>query len=38
MIKTWFEIVLWKRILIAMVLGAIVGSIWGEGAVSIKWI
>ncbi len=38
MLKTWFEITLWKRILGALVLGAIVGSIWGEGASSIRWI
>ncbi|MCK0070576.1 dicarboxylate/amino acid:cation symporter [Kordiimonas laminariae] len=38
MLKTWFEITLWKRILGALVLGAIVGSIWGEGAGSIRWI
>ncbi|MDO9317525.1 MAG: dicarboxylate/amino acid:cation symporter [Gammaproteobacteria bacterium] len=36
--KKWFETALWKRILLALVLGIIVGSIWGEGAVSIKWI
>jgi Na+/H+-dicarboxylate symporter len=34
----WFGTVLWKRILIALVLGAIVGLLWGEGAASIKWI
>lgn len=38
MMKKWFETALWKRILLALVLGIIVGSIWGEGAVSIKWI
>ncbi|UTW57714.1 dicarboxylate/amino acid:cation symporter [Kordiimonas sp. SCSIO 12603] len=38
MLKTWFEITLWKRILGALVLGAVVGSIWGEGAGSIRWI
>lgn len=38
MMKKWFETALWKRILFALVLGIIVGSIWGEGAVSIKWI
>lgn len=38
MVKKWFEMKLWKRILIALVLGVIVGSIWGEGAESIKWI
>ena len=38
MLRAWFDIALWKRILIALVLGVIVGSLWGEGAVSIKWI
>ncbi|MCH7817299.1 MAG: dicarboxylate/amino acid:cation symporter [Proteobacteria bacterium] len=36
--RTWFEIALWKRILVALLLGIIVGAIWGEGAASIKWI
>ncbi len=34
----WFKLPLWKRIIAALILGAIVGSIWGEGAASIKWI
>lgn len=34
----WFRIPLWKRIIAALILGAIVGSIWGEGAAEIKWI
>lgn len=38
MVATWFEIALWKRILGALVLGVIVGFIWGEGAESIVWI
>ncbi len=38
MLRAWFEISLWKRIILALVLGVIVGSLWGEGAVSIKWI
>lgn len=38
MLRAWFKIALWKRILLALVLGVIVGSLWGEGAVSIKWI
>ncbi|MEX2130394.1 MAG: dicarboxylate/amino acid:cation symporter [Pseudohongiellaceae bacterium] len=37
-VSTWFEIALWKRILVALVLGVIVGMVWGEGALSIKWI
>lgn len=35
--STWFEIPLWKRILLALVLGVVVGALWGEGALSIKW-
>ncbi len=38
MLRDWFKIALWKRIVLALVLGVIVGSVWGEGAVSIKWI
>ncbi len=38
MFKFWFEMKLWKRILIALVLGVIVGQIFGEGAANIKWI
>src|SRR3546814_14543413 len=33
-----FGIALWKRILGALVLGAILGLAWGEGATSIHWI
>ena len=36
--RYWFGIKLWKRILVALVLGGIAGLIWGEGAVQIKWI
>ena len=36
--KAWFEITLWKRILIALVIGAIAGVFLGEAAGSIKWI
>ena len=36
--RLWFGMVLWQRILIALVLGAVVGLAWGEGAASIKWI
>ena len=36
--RYWFGIKLWKRILAALVLRAIAGLIWGEGAVQIKWI
>ncbi len=38
MVATWFEIALWKRILGALVLGAVVGMIWGPGSESISWI
>ena len=34
----WFAIPLWKRILFALVLGVVVGLLWGEGAGAIKWI
>jgi Na+/H+-dicarboxylate symporter len=38
MLRAWFEIALWKRIFLALALGVLVGSLWGEGAASIKWI
>ncbi len=38
MLKAWFAIVLWKRILSALVLGVVVGLVWGPGAESIAWI
>ncbi|PZQ44888.1 MAG: dicarboxylate/amino acid:cation symporter, partial [Phenylobacterium zucineum] len=34
----WFGVALWKRILAALVLGAVVGALWGEGAAQIRWI
>lgn len=37
-LSVWFAIPLWKRILTALVLGVIVGIIWGEGAESIVWL
>lgn len=37
MLGTWFEIALWKRILGAMILGVIVGMIWGPGSESLAW-
>jgi Na+/H+-dicarboxylate symporter len=37
-VVSWFEIALWKRILAAMVVGAILGSFWGPDAESIGWI
>ena len=38
MVRAWFEIALWKRILLALAAGVVVGSLLGESAVSIKWI
>lgn len=37
LMQTWFETPLWKRIVAALVLGVIVGVLWGEGAQSIRW-
>ena len=37
-LRFWFSIPLYLRILVALVLGAIAGWLWGEGAASIKWI
>ncbi len=34
--KAWFAIPLWKRVIAALILGVIVGYIWGPGAESIK--
>jgi Na+/H+-dicarboxylate symporter len=36
--RYWFDVVLWKRILGALVIGALVGLALGETATSIKWI
>jgi len=38
MLRTWFEIALWKRIFGALVLGVIVGVIWGPGSENIAWV
>ncbi|MEZ5492656.1 MAG: dicarboxylate/amino acid:cation symporter [Gammaproteobacteria bacterium] len=38
MLTTWFETALWKRIMLALFLGLVVGMLWGEGAESIRWI
>lgn len=38
MVATWFEIALWKRIFGALVLGVIVGMLWGPGSESIVWV
>jgi Na+/H+-dicarboxylate symporter len=37
MLRTWFEIALWKRILAALVVGVIVGMVWGQGSENIAW-
>jgi Na+/H+-dicarboxylate symporter len=34
--KSWFAIPLWQRVIGALILGIIVGYIWGPGAASIK--
>ncbi|MFW5633726.1 MAG: dicarboxylate/amino acid:cation symporter [Erythrobacter sp.] len=34
--KTWFAIPLWQRVIGALVLGIVVGFLWGPGAESIK--
>lgn len=36
--RLWFGIALWKRILGALVVGAVVGMTWGEEATAIGWI
>lgn len=36
--QKWFTTPLWKRIVLALILGVIVGAVWGEGAQSIRWI
>jgi Na+/H+-dicarboxylate symporter len=38
MLRWWFGVALWKRILGALVLGAALGLAWGEGAAAIGWI
>ncbi|WP_312164495.1 dicarboxylate/amino acid:cation symporter [Phenylobacterium sp.] len=35
--RYWFDVALWKRILLALVLGTAVGLALGEAAVQIKW-
>ena len=37
-LEFWFGVQLWKRILLAVILGAVVGYFWGEGAEQIKWL
>ncbi len=36
MLKAWFNIPLWQRVIAALILGGIVGYIWGPDAESIK--
>jgi len=36
MLKAWFAIPLWQRVIAALILGGITGYIWGPGAESIK--
>ena len=38
MLKTWFAIPLWQRVIGALILGVVVGLFWGPGAESIKFI
>ncbi|MGB7404396.1 MAG: dicarboxylate/amino acid:cation symporter [Pacificimonas sp.] len=38
MLKAWFAIPLWQRVIGALILGVITGLIWGPGAESIKFI
>lgn len=35
--RYWFDVVLWKRILIALALGTAAGLLLGEAAVGLKW-
>ena len=37
MLKFWFAIPLWQRVVAALVLGIATGLFWGPGAESIKW-
>ena len=36
--RYWFRVTLWKRILLALLLGIVVGWAWGGGATQIKWV
>lgn len=38
MLRTWFEIPLWQRVITALILGVLTGWVWGPEAESIKWI
>ena len=36
--RTWFAIPLWQRVVGALILGLVVGLLWGPGAETIKWV
>lgn len=36
--RYWFDIPLWRRILPALALGVVVGLVWGEGALQVRWL
>jgi Na+/H+-dicarboxylate symporter len=38
MLKFWFQIPLWQRVVGALILGVTLGLFWGPDAASIKWI
>lgn len=38
MLRFWFAVPLWQRVIAALVLGVITGVLWGPEAESIKWI
>jgi Na+/H+-dicarboxylate symporter len=38
LLRTWFEIPLWQRVITALILGVLTGWAWGPEAESIKWI
>lgn len=38
MLKWWFGVTLWKRILVALALGAPTGYLWGEDVEQIRWL
>jgi len=38
MIRFWFAIPLWRRVIAALVLGIVTGIVWGPEAETIKWI
>jgi Na+/H+-dicarboxylate symporter len=38
MLRFWFSIPLWQRVIVALVMGVVTGLLWGPDAASIKWI